>query len=150
MESLDIEKIHNWIQDFIHSDQYRSHSPLLQEYIPTFLSDLYTKAYRDSQSTPDAIDWNFFKTAIGTTLKQDSYPNSVKEKLPEVAALLFEFLEGQGRLADGHELAMQVRSSSWSFKPETIRRENTKLNRNDPCPCGSGKKYKKCCMNLLK
>ena len=21
----------------------------------------------------------------------------------------------------------------------------TKVNRNDPCPCGSGKKYKKCC-----
>jgi len=24
--------------------------------------------------------------------------------------------------------------------------EGGKLNRNDPCPCGSGKKYKKCCM----
>jgi len=22
-----------------------------------------------------------------------------------------------------------------------------KIRRNDPCPCGSGKKYKKCCMN---
>ena len=22
-----------------------------------------------------------------------------------------------------------------------------KVGRNDPCPCGSGKKYKKCCMN---
>ncbi|KAB5148749.1 hypothetical protein GAC40_28460, partial [Bacteroides thetaiotaomicron] len=21
----------------------------------------------------------------------------------------------------------------------------TKIGRNDPCPCGSGKKYKKCC-----
>jgi preprotein translocase subunit SecA len=25
-----------------------------------------------------------------------------------------------------------------------VRREN-KVGRNDPCPCGSGKKYKKCC-----
>ena len=23
-----------------------------------------------------------------------------------------------------------------------------KIRRNDPCPCGSGKKYKKCCLNL--
>ena len=23
--------------------------------------------------------------------------------------------------------------------------EGTKVGRNDPCPCGSGKKYKKCC-----
>jgi len=23
------------------------------------------------------------------------------------------------------------------------------IGRNDPCPCGSGKKYKKCCLNTL-
>jgi curved DNA-binding protein CbpA len=28
---------------------------------------------------------------------------------------------------------------------ETVRRESAKVGRNDPCPCGSGKKYKKCC-----
>lgn len=27
----------------------------------------------------------------------------------------------------------------------TYRREQPKIGRNDPCPCGSGKKYKKCC-----
>ena len=29
-------------------------------------------------------------------------------------------------------------------KAETIRRDADKVGRNDPCPCGSGKKYKKC------
>ena len=24
--------------------------------------------------------------------------------------------------------------------------EESKVGRNDPCPCGSGKKYKKCCL----
>ena len=28
----------------------------------------------------------------------------------------------------------------------TLRRAVTRIGRNDPCPCGSGKKYKKCCM----
>jgi len=27
----------------------------------------------------------------------------------------------------------------------TVQRETPKVGRNDPCPCGSGKKYKKCC-----
>ena len=27
----------------------------------------------------------------------------------------------------------------------TVRRETPKVGRNDPCPCGSGKKYKHCC-----
>jgi hypothetical protein len=29
--------------------------------------------------------------------------------------------------------------------PETAVRSQDKIGRNDPCPCGSGKKYKKCC-----
>jgi preprotein translocase subunit SecA len=27
---------------------------------------------------------------------------------------------------------------------KTVRRDEPKIGRNDPCPCGSGKKYKKC------
>lgn len=30
-------------------------------------------------------------------------------------------------------------------KPQTVQRESPKIGRNDPCICGSGKKYKKCC-----
>jgi len=30
-------------------------------------------------------------------------------------------------------------------KGVTVKREGQKIGRNDPCPCGSGKKYKKCC-----
>ncbi len=30
-------------------------------------------------------------------------------------------------------------------KPTTVRRTQPKVGRNDPCPCGSGKKYKHCC-----
>ena len=29
---------------------------------------------------------------------------------------------------------------------ETIVRTTPKVGRNNPCPCGSGKKYKKCCL----
>ena len=33
--------------------------------------------------------------------------------------------------------------------PITYVRETPKVGRNDPCPCGSGKKYKKCCLKNL-
>ena len=32
-----------------------------------------------------------------------------------------------------------------SEKPQPVRAQGKKVGRNDPCPCGSGKKYKKCC-----
>ena len=42
-------------------------------------------------------------------------------------------------------------SSGGDSEPELelpIRREMPKVGRNDPCPCGSGKKYKSCCGRL--
>ena len=51
-----------------------------------------------------------------------------------------------------HELSeFRKQDGKWYFwdatfvKPETVRREAPKVGRNDPCPCGSGKKYKHCC-----
>jgi SEC-C motif-containing protein len=35
---------------------------------------------------------------------------------------------------------------NFAQKPETYRRPEPKIGRNDPCPCGSGKKYKHCCL----
>ena len=51
-----------------------------------------------------------------------------------------------------HEVAEFSRlNGKWYFTdgklvaPATIRNPGPKVGRNDPCPCGSGKKYKKCC-----
>jgi len=38
-----------------------------------------------------------------------------------------------------------MRAQGQQQKVETIRRATPKVKRNDPCPCGSGKKYKQCC-----
>jgi hypothetical protein len=35
----------------------------------------------------------------------------------------------------------------YSESDDHIVRTTPKIGRNDPCPCGSGKKYKKCCLN---
>ena len=52
-----------------------------------------------------------------------------------------------------HELAMFRRDDggNWLFvdaripQQSTVRRTGPRVGRNDPCPCGSGRKYKKCC-----
>ena len=36
--------------------------------------------------------------------------------------------------------------NSYPAPIEQLKRDAPKVGRNDPCPCGSGKKYKKCCM----
>ena len=56
------------------------------------------------------------------------------------------------RPCNHHERATFIREGKeWKFDdgqilgPEPVRREHPKIGRNDPCPCGSGKKHKKCC-----
>jgi len=44
--------------------------------------------------------------------------------------------QGQGMLENGGKVV-------------PFKRESPKVGRNDPCPCGSGKKYKKCCLNKI-
>jgi preprotein translocase subunit SecA len=39
---------------------------------------------------------------------------------------------------------MQFSHGDEGARAVTVRREGKKVGRNDPCPCGSGKKYKKC------
>ena len=48
-------------------------------------------------------------------------------------------MQGKGHLPEEAQVPEREK------KPQTVRREEPKIGRNDPCPCGSGKKYKNCC-----
>ena len=41
---------------------------------------------------------------------------------------------------------MSTNAPDKSVKKQPVRTAATKVGPNEPCPCGSGKKYKKCCM----
>ncbi|EMI53549.1 SecA Wing and Scaffold domain protein [Rhodopirellula sallentina SM41] len=49
------------------------------------------------------------------------------------------------RAASGSE----GRGDGEEVKPEPIRKDEPRIGRNAPCPCGSGKKYKSCCMRKM-
>ena len=72
-----------------------------------------------------------------------SAKNIRPEAIPEVMALL----EGKTLSDATPELLEQVKAAARKIlgqKP--MRREEPKVGRNEPCPCGSGKKFKKCCI----
>ena len=58
--------------------------------------------------------------------EREQIQNDCEEDLPQAIADIYRF---------------------WLVKrsTQTIRREEPKVGRNDPCPCGSGKKFKQCC-----
>jgi preprotein translocase subunit SecA len=53
---------------------------------------------------------------------------------------------GNGDSIRGQQEAAITNSQHGDKKPEPIRNRGERVGRNDPCPCGSGKKYKNCHM----
>ncbi len=69
-----------------------------------------------------------------------------------VVEFIARYRDRKGRTQQHHERSLFVRvDGNWRFKEgaageqEQVRREGAKVGRNDPCPCGSGRKHKKCC-----
>ena len=58
----------------------------------------------------------------------------------------FVMSRGEKAASDAMGTGMKAGGETEDGKGVTVRREGKKVGRNDPCPCGSGKKYKKCCL----
>ncbi len=102
----------------------------------------------DNEETAEEIA-NFFREAVVEALRTEdsvAFLEWVREEAPERAPELFEDLpDEKARRGVASELGRTI----WNgiplpgngFRPRPIARPE----RNDPCPCGSGAKYKKCC-----
>lgn len=98
------------------------------------------------------------KRALASVARVD-VPIEQRRAFPELLRAFLEFLPSTGRFPRGDDWADRVAAfepeyaasfrDDGSVKGATVRKVGTETGRNDPCPCGSGKKYKKCCMSLL-
>jgi len=69
-----------------------------------------------------------------------------KEKLyKNMVAAQAEWLYGLEEWKEIYDEETLERLYKEQKKSTTVVRDGAKVGRNDPCPCGSGKKYKKCC-----
>jgi HEAT repeat protein len=90
-------------------------------------------------------------TYIGDDLECLSIVHNVY--IPEMPDILRKRKEHEERQKELNELASNYRKNKEQGtlqnvgKVVTFKRESPKVGRNEPCPCGSGKKYKKCCLN---
>ena len=82
-----------------------------------------------------------------------------KRAIPNLLEGFFGYLKDTGRFpaasswqicveAVGPRFRDSLRSDG-SAKGETFRKKGVETGRNDPCICGSGKKFKKCCGLLI-
>lgn len=95
------------------------HWPILPEELDTWL---YAIALHGREENFDVLD----------TLSQEEHQQSVMQIGTAVLKL--------------HQYFLAQRTPPLPGRPATVR-TGPKVGRNDPCPCGSGKKFKHCCLH---
>src|SRR5436190_15656927 len=85
------------------------------------------------QAMLDRIDTTTIRSLFNLQVVEEQPPETLRQKRGPRRPLTFTG-PNQGAAAAGEEAA----------KVKTVVRSQPKVGRNDPCPCGSGKKYKKC------
>jgi preprotein translocase subunit SecA len=96
--------------------------------------------------------WEGLQDKVTDTVFRMEEEEAFQESIWSIGAVTHE--QAQSALVAGSMQAQQqeaiANSQQGERKVEPIRNRGTKVGRNDPCPCGSNKKYKNCCMRLLK
>lgn len=89
----------------------------------------------------DAYDWFLNDVCDEETREQIQQENNIKQQafIDDMANQLASELNGN----IGNDVDTEYYDDE--FYDEPYVRSSPKIGRNDPCPCGSGKKYKKCC-----
>ncbi len=139
--------------------------------VKSFLDYLFFDQHKEIRELNDTHATHFM---LEFTPHKLFFAPEAEKDVAEILSKFVIFLDNEGHIHNGVELSSVVKKSNRAFlkllvkskqtstektakkgkttkKPEvkkkTVKKAKpeVKVGRNDPCPCGSGKKYKKCC-----
>jgi hypothetical protein len=109
------------------------------------------QAFEQEWVSPDEADFDFFQSELRMAVEDGQSPwfhRSRNNRLIESA------IDELSRWHCFSKEYLQARAKERAARPalarvfdDTFERDAPKVGRNDPCPCGSGRKYKKCCLH---
>ena len=106
-----------------------------------------------SSTVDEPLDYDALESSVTAVATLD-LPVEVKRDFPDILDGFFEYIGSTANYPDAPlwqdhlaEIALtygdRIRDDG-SVRGKTVTRA-LRVGRNDPCPCGSGKKYKRCC-----
>ncbi|MGB3341778.1 MAG: SEC-C metal-binding domain-containing protein [bacterium] len=139
--------------------------------VKSFLDYVFFNEHKEIRELNDTLIKHFM---VEFAPKKLTFTPEAAEDASEILSKFLVFLDGEGHIHNGGELSSVVKKNNRTFLkllPKTKRKTTkktdkkitvskktsdkkksgkkaipeVKVGRNDPCPCGSGKKYKKCC-----
>lgn len=148
------ETIDLWVSDFLDRPAATEPAARVGPPAPAVLAALLEGACHGGVAPAD-IEGHEVAHAMFDHVSQLALPTAAHDAVPGLVAAFLSDLEEVGRLSGGRGLAAQVRAAASTYRDRAAgrvqqeRRVAPKIGRNDPCPCGSGRKYKQCCLNAL-
>ena len=140
-ESAPSERFQDWAQECLASDEAATFRPDVREAGAAPLAGLLDAACRRAGGDLEAVEAEHLLRALRHDLHA-AMGSSARPQLPALASAFLAFLQTTGRLSGGASMGEALLSGAASG--EDVAPSAT-AGRNDPCPCGSGRKYKKCC-----
>jgi hypothetical protein len=108
-----------------------------------------SRAYEDGLVDANSIDWQDLEQALALgprgALNARSWRDAVITDVRKSMGWMQCFHKEQDYKSRGNTEEDLVEAASSEYTPVPIRSTEPKVGRNQPCPCGSGKKSKKCC-----
>ncbi len=146
---------------FLDAPQARSLAELRREDVRALAETLLTIAYEDLGKKPRLLEGDDVEAILATFLPARLAPRDARAAhVPAVFAALLAHLEASEVVPHAWELRRALDAGADAFlekvrsganAAEQLPRQSApfvhraeKLGRNDPCSCGSGKKFKKC------
>ena len=105
---------------------------------PTEPMTIAEKLEKEIDSLPSV-----FKAKLKDPVIKERFMNIAKRM--EADGVNFKSIRQMKKWMKDHEAELRAEGAPEQTKVETVVHEGPRIGRNDPCPCGSGKKYKKCC-----
>ena len=125
--------------------RYSAYAKVETDFLLTSLHPDHRKDHDDNQTR----DWAANSTWEGLEIVNTE--NGGKKDANGTVEFIADYTV-KGEKHKHHELATFLKQDDvWYFSdgaavpPKQVVRTGPKIGRNDPCPCNSGKKYKKCC-----
>lgn len=144
------------IADYLSSQYFTIFSGPSKEHAETLL---HGYSYHIKELTCTKLTVECQEKVMNQNMSSLSFTPEIKKDIPELLGSYFSFLAETGRNPEASLWNEDIKAitpgylnlfrEDGSVKGKTFKKNYTDVGRNDLCPCGSGLKFKKCCMKIL-
>jgi hypothetical protein len=154
-----LDALEQYIDEFCESNYFLLLDPSVKEHGLGIIIEFLRQCRDRGARSPETATLDLFEQSLYDGMARLDLPLFVRKGIPPLLSAFFTYLSESGKYppASAWDAWIKTLNSGYmlkfrpdgSVKGDTFKKKYTDVDRNDPCPCGSGKKFKKCCMAII-